>query len=442
MTKLGRIAGAMALAFILTVISPLARAVEVQRVTANGIEAWLVEDHSIPVISVHVAFRGGAVLDPSGKEGLTRLAMALLDEGAGDLDALSFQRRLEDLAVELSFSAHSETVGARMRTLSENRDAAFELLRLALTAPRFDPEPVARVRGQLEARLRQTMQDPDDLASRRFLAEAFPGHPYGRPVDGTLTSIAAITTDDLRAFAAERFARDNVVIGVVGDLTATDLQALLSATFGKLPEHAVLATVPEVLPAAGADVAVIDRPVPQSVLKWGQKGLKRDDPDFYVATVLNHILGGGSFTSRLFEEVREARGLAYSVYTYLHPFDHSALLMGGAATANERVAETIDVVREQWRRLAKDGVSEVELDDAKTYLIGSFPLRFTQSGEIAAMLVGMQLDNLGIDYLDRRNALIDAVTREDVDRLARRLLDENSLIVVVAGQPKGLEAAQ
>lgn len=438
--RLGRRGISVWLSAVLLLVAMVvpAGAVEVQRVAAGGVEAWLVEDHSIPIISVDIAFRGGAALDPEDKFGLARFAMALLDEGAGDLDSQAFQARLEALALELSFHAGRDTVGAGMRTLTGNRDEAFDLLRLALSEPRFDAEPVARVRNQIEAHLRQSAEDPGDLASRRFFAAAYPDHPYGQPVDGTLDTIATINVDDLRAFAGRRLARSNIVIGVVGDITAAALAPLLESTFANLPEQAAPDTVSEVAPKPGGSVIVIDQAVPQSVILFGQKGVQRNDPEFYAATVLNYILGGGSFTSRLYEEVRESRGLAYSVSTHLQPLDHSSLLSGGAATANERAAETVAIVREEWQRMAETGVTEEELNDAKTYLTGSFPLRFTNSRSIAGMLVGMQLYDLGIDYIDHRNDLIEAVTRDDVNRLARTLLTPNQLLFVIAGQPAGL----
>ena len=441
-TILLRRAAAVLSLLAVVAFAPAAGAVEVQPVTAGGVEAWLVEDHSNPIIAVGIAFRGGAALDPAGKAGLARMTAALLDEGAGDLDSQAFQGRLEDLAIQLRFDAELDSVGGHLRTLSDNRDAAFDLLRLALTQPRFDEEPVARIRSQLASGIRQNAEDPDHLAGERFVAAMFAGHPYGRPVEGTLDSIAAITADDLRAFVGRRLARDNLVIGVVGDISAGELARLLQTTFADLPATAAPASVADVLPATTGATTVVDTPARQSAIVFGQRGLKRDDPDFYAATVLNHILGGGSFTSRLYDQVREKRGLAYSVHTSLWPLDHAAMIMGGAGTANERAGETLAVIREQWREIAEGGVTAEELADAKTYLTGSFPLRFTSSDRIARILVAMQLENLGIDYLDRRNGLIEAVTLDDVNRLAATLLDPDALTFIVAGQPDGIVATE
>jgi zinc protease len=440
MTALRRHAGFLAglvLLLLLVLHAVPSSAVEIQRVAAGGVEAWLVEDRSNPVVSVALGFRGGAAADPADKAGLTTMAVSLLDEGAGDLDSRAFQDRLRDLAIELRFDAGRDAVRAEMRTLSENRDAAFSLLGLALRAPRFDPEPVARVRSQLQAALRRSAEDPDQIADRRLFATLFPDHPYGRPVEGTIESLNGIDREDLAGWSAGRLVRDTLVIGVVGDVDADALARLLELTFADLPAGGPSVAVPEVLPVSGETV-VVDMPAPQSAIVFGQRGLRRDDPDYYALTVVNQAIGGSGLTSRLFDEVREKRGLAYGVSTHLLPLDRAGLIVGNAGTANERAGETLAVIREQWRLLSEHGLSEPELDDAKSYLIGSFPLRLTSSGRIAGLLVSIRLDDLGIDYLERRHALIEAVTLDDVNRVARALFDPGALTIVVAGQPHGI----
>ncbi len=424
--------------FLLVCSATSALAVDVQRVIVDDLEAWLVEDHSNPMIAVKIAFRGGSALDPVGKEGLAGMTAALIDEGAGDLDSQAFQLRLEELAVSLSFDAGLDTFDGNLRTLTAHRDEAFELLKLALTSPRFDAEPVARVRSQLQSMLRRAAEDPDNVANSRFFSTTFPDHPYGRPVEGTEESVAAITEADLRDFTARRLARDNLFIGVAGDITPEELARLIKSTFAGLPEKSAPNGVANTEAAVAPAVIVVDKPARQSAIIFGQQGLKRDDPDFYAATVMNRILGGGSFTSRLYQEVRDKRGLAYSVGTSLMPLAHAGLIVGSAGTANERAGETLDVVREEWRRLAEDGATPEELADSKTYLIGSFPLRFTSNSSIASILVAMRIYNLGIDYLDRRNALMEAVTLDDVNRVAKTLLDPAALTMVVVGQPEGV----
>ena len=436
---LSRAALALAAAVFVFHAAP-AKATQIERVVSpGGIEAWLVEDHLNPIVSMHLAFRGGSALDPKGKEGLANMVSTLLDEGAGDLDSKAFQQTLEDNSITLRFSAARDSFGARVQVLTEYRDLAFDLLRQAMTKPRFDAEPVSRLRAQLLANLRHESEDADAIAGKTLMKALYPDHPYGRPTGGTPDSVAAIQVADMRAFVQERLALDTLAIGVVGDITAKELAPLLDKTFGTLPAKAAPWKVAEVAPKVAGRTIVIEKPLKQSNILFADRGLMRKDPDFYTAYVMNHILGGGGFTSRLYTEVREKRGLAYSVYTYLHPMDRSAIYAGGAGTANARVAETLKVVSDEWAKLAKDGVTEAELTAAKQYLTGSFPLRFTATERIASILVGMQTEDLGIDYLDKRNSYIEAVSLDDIRRVARKLLHPDDLTVVVVGQPKDVK---
>ena len=432
----------VALFFLLAAASPAA-AIEVQRVVSpGGIEAWLVEDHSNPIISLDMTFRGGAALDPVGKEGLAHLVSGLIDEGAGDLDSQAFQGQLQDLSIGLSFSAGLDTFSGDLKTLTENRDTAFELLRLALNEARFDEEPIARIRSQILAVLARNSENPGVIVRRTLNKVLFPEHAYGRPANGTTESVAGLTVEDLRRFTTERFARDVLVVGVVGDITAKELARLLDETFLGLPATAAPVDLADTTPSGEGGVIVVEKDVPQSVVAFGHEGIERADPDYYTAYVVNYILGGGGFSARLYKEIREKRGLAYSVYAYLNPLDHAALVMGSVATQNERVSQSLDLIRAEWRRMAEDGPSEEELRDAKIYLTGSFPLRFSSSGRISSMLVGMQINHLGIDYLDRRNALIEAITLDDARRVATRLYDADKLMVIVVGRPEGVTATR
>lgn len=432
----------LAMALILPAV-PATAAVDIQRVVSpGGIEAWLVEDHTTPLISVALAFHGGAALDPEGKEGLAELASTLLDEGAGDLDSEAFQQRLADLAIDFDFEADLDSFSGSLRTLTEHRDEAFDLLGLALGAPRFDPPAVERMRAALLARIARNLNDPGAIAHRVWWRAAFPDHPYGRPTGGTMESMKAITIDDLKGFVAGRLTRDNLVIGVVGDVDAPTLAPLLDRAFGRLPQTATPAKIEEATPASGGAVVVVERDMPQSLILFGQNGIKRHDPDFYAAYVMNHILGGGSFSSRLTIEVREKRGLAYSIGSYLHTLDHAGLLLGQVGTQNARAAETLEIIRHEWRRMRDEGPTEQELNDAKTYLVGSYPLRMTSTGRLAGMLSAIQLEGFPIDYMANRNSYIEAVTLEDVRRVAKHLLDPDQLAIVVVGEPEGITPTQ
>ncbi len=426
--------------FVLALLAAPARAMDIQRVTTpSGIEAWLVEDHANPVLALEFDFRGSAALDPDDKQGLARLAASTMDEGAGDLDSAAFQGLLEDRSITLRYDAGLDRFGGTLRTLTEHRNEAFRLLRLSLTQPRFDAEPVERIRRQILSDLRRRAKKPSSVADRTLFARLFPDHPYGRLAIGTEDGVAAVTAADLRTFVKERIARDNLIIAAVGDVTPKELSALIEGAFGALPAKAKPWAAPETKPAATAPgLKVVDMDVPQSAIVFAQPGVKRDDPDYFAAYLLNHILGGGGFGSRVFEEVREKRGLAYSVHTSLSAYAHAGVVTGHAGTANTAVGETLKVLRDEWARIAKDGVNEKELQDAKTYVTGAFPLRFTSSGGIAQVLNAIRFWNLGIDYIERRKAMIEAVTLEDVNRVARDLLDPDKLAFVVVGRPEGL----
>lgn len=413
-----------------------AAAMKIERVVSpGGIEAWLVQEQEVPVIVMDVAWEGGSASDPKGKEGLASFVSGLLDEGAGDLDSEAFQKKLQDTGATMSFSEDRDYFEGRFKTLAEKRDEAFALFGLAVTKPRFDTEAVERIRAQIANIIARNAEDPEWIASQAFYKAAFGNHPYARPGDGTLKSLAAIRRDDLAAYAKNVFARDNMKIGVVGPITPQELGALLDRTFGALPAKARLATVPEAKVAAKGKVVVEKRPFPQSVVIFGEAGLKRADSDFIPAYVANYVLGGGSFSSRLMEEVRVKRGLAYSVASYLYPLRHGALVLGQLGTKNASTGVAIALVRREIDRIAKGGLTDKELADAKTYLTGSYPLRFDSNSEIAGELVGIQQENLGIDYVDRRNGLIEAVTKEDIARVTKRLFRPDALIVSVVGEP-------
>ncbi len=413
-------------------------ATEIQRVRSpGGVEAWLVRDGSVPVISVAFAFKGGAALDPDGKEGLADLVSSLLDQGAGARDSGAFQEALEDVAASLRFDAGRDWFRGSLRTLSARRQDAFDLLRAALNAPRFDPAPVERIRDQHIASLDDEKDDPWRIAGRTWYRLVFGDHPYAKPPAGTPRSVRAITRADLVGFVRERFVREGLIVGVAGDIAPKELAHRLDEVFGALPRRGGPAALPEAVPAGGR-LAVIRKPIPQSVVVFGQAGLRRDHPDYYAAYVMNHILGGGS-ASRLHAEIREKRGLVYSVYSYLDPMARAGLIIGRLATKNARVTTALDLIRSEWRRMARQGVGEDDLAAAKTYLNGSFPLRLDSTPNIARMLVAVQSNRLSIDYLDRRASLIDAVGGADIRRVAARLLDADKLVVVVVGNPSELQ---
>jgi zinc protease len=379
---------------------------------------------------------GGAAQDPADKPGVGNMVADLIDEGSGDLDSRAFHERLERRAIELSFSVTRDNFRGSLRMLKDNKDEAFDLLRMSLSSPHFDGADVERVRTQIISGLKRETTNPSALASRKFLEIAFGNHPYGRPANGTLQSVPTITVADMKDYVSRVLTKEKLKIAVVGDIDPATLGRLLDRTFGGLPAKSSLVPIPDIEPARPPQREFIALDVPQTVVTFGGPGIRRNDPAFMAAFVVNHILGGGSLSSRLYREVREKRGLAYSIYDQLLWMDHSAMFVGNTATRADRAGETVDAVTREVRRIAEEGPTQQELDEAKSYLKGSRLLSLDTSSKLASALLQYQLDHLPIDYLERRNALVDAVTLEDAKQAAQRLWTHGLLTVIVGRAPQ------
>jgi zinc protease len=439
-----RMAGIAAVAVTagLVIAAPSARAMTIERIVSPaGIEAWLVQDKSGPLVALSYSFHGGSSQDLAEKSGTASLAANMLDEGAGDLDSKALHERMETHAIEFGFQVSRDNLHGTLRTLTEHNEEAFGLLRLALTVPRFDADALERVRGQVLSGLRRETTNPNNLASQRWWQTAFPDHPYGRESKGTLETVPAITAADLRDYVKRVFARNELKIAIVGDVDAKAAGALIDRAFGSLPANNELRPVVTAVPRGLGKTIVIGLDVPQAVVTFGGPGIARNDPDFMAAYIVNHILGGGSFSSRLYREVREKRGLAYGVSDSLVWFRRAAVLIGGTATRADRAGDALSVIESETRRMAAEGPTVEELGNAKSFLKGSYALGLDTSSKIAAQLVQIQDDNLGIDYIQRRGGLIDAVTIADAKRVAKRLFGEG-MLVTVAGRPKGITATE
>ncbi|WP_458195551.1 M16 family metallopeptidase [Bradyrhizobium sp. UFLA05-153] len=418
-------------------ISPSQAAAKIQHLTSpGGIEAWFVQDATVPLIAMEYSFAGGASQDPKDKPGVANLVGDLLDEGSGDLDSKTFHERLDRRAIELSFNANRDTFRGSLRMLRDNKDEAFDLLRMALTSPHFDTADVERIRSQVISGLRRDTTNPTALASRKLFEITFGDHPYGRQTSGTLESVPTITVADMKDYVGRVLARDTLKVAVVGDVDPATLGKLLDRTFGSLPAKANLTQVPDVEPAAPPQRAFVPLDVPQTVITFGGPGVKRSDPNFMAAYVVNHILGGGGLSSRLYREVREKRGLAYSVFEALLWMEHSAVFIGSTGTRADRAGDTIDAVEREVRRIAEEGPTQKELDEAKSYLKGSQMLALDTSSKLAQALLQYQQDKLPIDYIEKRNAIVDAVTLDDAKQAAKRLWGQGLLTVIVGRAPQ------
>lgn len=423
--------GSFVAAMVLLTLCVLpARAIEIQEVVSpKGIHAWLVEDSSVPIISMRFAFKGGTTQDPSGKEGLANLMTGLFDEGAGDLNSDAFQERIDNLGAEMSFTASQDSVSGAVRMLAENRDAVADLVTLAVNKPRFDQDAIDRIRAQVVASIEASQRNPSTIAARRFAEVLYGNHPYARPDEGTVKSLKAIERDDLIAFHRKNFARDRLTIGVVGAISAKDLGVMLDKVFGDLPAAAELVPVPDAKLALGTTTS-LNFDMPQTSITFVYPALQRKDPEFFASYLMNHILGGG-FTSRLYAEVREKRGLAYSVSSSLMLYDHASGLTISTATRPEKAQDSLKIIREQVAAMASDGPTEAELAAAKSFLKGSYAVNnLDSSAAIAATLVGLQQAELPRDYIDKRSELIDAVTLDQVKAVAKKLLEAEPAILV------------
>ncbi|MGR3622552.1 M16 family metallopeptidase [Pseudophaeobacter sp.] len=423
-----------------TLALPARAEIKIDEITSpGGITAWLVEDHSIPFTALELRFRGGTSLDAPGKRGATYLMAGLLEEGSGEMRAQEYARALENLAASFGYDTDRDSLSISARFLSENREEAVALLRQTLFEPRFDQDALDRVRAQVLAGLRSDLKDPNKIASQAFAQMAYGDHPYGSVGKGTIESVSELSRQDIFDAQEAIFARDRLYVSAVGDITAAELGVLLDSLLGDLTETGAPLPGPAKVTIPGG-VSIVDYDTPQSVALFGHQGIERDDPRFFAAYIMNQILGGGSFDSRLMKEVREKRGLTYGVYSFLLPQDLAAIYMGQLGSANAKMAEAVEVIQGEWQRLASEGVTEKELQDAKTYLTGAYPLRFDGNGRIASILVGMQMDDLPIDYVKTRNDKINAVTLEEINRVAGEVLMPQALHFTVVGRPEGLVA--
>jgi len=420
---------------ILFAIAP-GYAVEIKEIVSpKGIRAWLVQDDFVPLISIRFSFKGGSSQDPKGKEGLANLMTGLFDEGAGDLDSDTFQEKLDDVGAEMGFNADDDNITGSMRMLADKREEAIDLLALAVNKPRFDQAPIDRIRQQVVAEIKASERNPNAIAGRKFAEALYGDHPYGRRSDGTEESLTSITHDDLVSFHKRNFARDNLIVGVVGSITPEDLAQLLDKVFAGLPEKAQLEPISDAKLAFGQTTRV-DYALPQTSISMVYPGVRRQDPDFFPAYIMNHILGGGTFSSRIYNEVREKRGLAYSAGSNLVNRDHMAALMVSTATRADRAGATLQILKDEVAKMAKDGSTEEELAEAKKYLVGSYAVNnLDSSSAVASTLIGLQDENLGRDYIDKRADLINAVTLDQVKAVAKKLLETDPAILIV-GPPQ------
>jgi zinc protease len=418
-----------------------APAIEIKRVDAAGVRAWLVESRQLPVIVLDFAFRGaGSATDPPGREGLARFGAQMLLEGAGDLGATTFQERLSEIGAVLIFTADRDVLVGHLEVASEHWQSALDLLRLALTQPRFDTDAVERVRRWRAVELARLDADPGYVARRLWWRSVLPDHPYGRDPDGLPAGVAAISAADLRADFMPHLTRAGLLVGAAGAITAQQLAADLDRLVADLPSGSGEPTLPEAIFVPGP-LRVVRLPFPQSACMFGQPGVSPRSADYLPALLLNHIVGGGTLVSRLFVEMREKRGLVYSVRTALETLPGADLVVGRFATENAKVHSAIELVKNEWKRAQSGSITDEEIIDVKEYLKGSFPVSLDGTAAIAAKLLAVQRRGLGVEYITGWEAMVDAVSFEAVRATAKQTLAPQILTFTVAGNPEDLPSA-
>ncbi|WP_051908687.1 M16 family metallopeptidase [Candidatus Odyssella acanthamoebae] len=407
--------------------------------TDLGLTGWHVETHDIPVLTISICFRNaGDKNDPEGLAGLTEFMCGMLDEGAGSYNSGNFKALLLEKNIRLSISQNSDSVFITLRSTKDNIKDLFDILTMILIAPRFDADAMARVREQILTGLNQSLHSEGQVVSDTFNQQAFKSHPYGRSTNLEIEGVKKIKKEDIQKHLKERLARDQIKITSAGDISINDLKKHLDTALKDLPANAVPNTIKDIQPIYTGDITVVHMDIPQSVILFYQPGIKRQDKDFYAAYVLNKILGDGGFKSRLWDEVRENRGLAYGIDSDLRWVQHTDYTVGSTATANANAGQVVEIIREQWHKVKEKGVSQKEMDFVIERLTGAFPLGFSSTPQIVGLLNNYQQDDLGADFINKRNEMIRSVTLEDINRLAKNLIQPDKLSFIIVGKPEGL----
>lgn len=412
-------------------------ALEVKEFTvAKNVGVWMVEDYHVPVVHVSITFKdAGAASDPKGLEGRAAMAAEMLLEGTTTLDAESFNKALEEGAIEFDTSITPDYFTITLHTLAENKDRAFDLMTQALHHAAMAPAKLDEVKQRIKAAIKQRESTPAYAAQMEWLAQAFPNHPYGRPVYGTQSSVEQLSTEQLNQYRRTHLTRQNVVVSLVGAIKESEAESLLERVLAPLPE-----TFTPDAPVADTELADqpitkhVARDVPQSVIVFGKKGLARSDKDFYAAYVANYLLGGKGLSSRLSEAIRQTHGLAYDVSSELQPMSHASVWQGGFGTRHGGERKAIALLQENMQSMVDQGVTKDEFDAAISYITGSYPLNLDRSESIATYLTLMQLHDLGKDYFEKRNSYFLDVTLDQVNRVVKTLFNPQSLILVQAGR--------
>lgn len=407
-------------------------------VTPEGMVVLVSERHDLPIVKVSVIIKAGSVLETEEKAGIANLTAELLTEGTKKRTSSQISDEIDFIGGSLNTSGGNDYISVSLSILKKDIDKGFDLLSDIILNPSFDEKEIDRKKRLIKGAIKREEEDPESVARKAFIKEVFGKHPYGRPVEGKEESIDRITRNDIIEFHDRNYSPNNTIMGIAGDVTVDEVAALINKYFKywkkKESDHAKLPEPPAI---KGHNIFKIDKDLTQATIILGHLGIKRDNPDFYAISVMNYILGGGGFASRLVQNIRDSKGLAYDVRSSFSPKKEVGSFSVSVQTKNETAGLAIKEIIKEIKRIREEGVTEEELSDAKGYLTGSFPLRIDTNAEVARILASIEFYNLGLDYPEKYKALINGITRDDVLRVARKYLDpENFVLVIVAKQEK------
>ena len=391
------------------------------------------KDKSLPLISMSFSFKGGALLDPSGKEGATNLMVSLLDEGTENFKGNKLKLSLKENGTKISLSAEKEKIEGTFQVVSSQIQEGFWLLYESINKPLFNSEDITKVKKQIQASIKIDKSVVSTQASEKFNEIFFKDSLFSRNVKGTSESLKKISRNDILKIHKESFTKNNLIIGVAGNIDSENAKKYIDYVFGELPSSKAKRETPP-FDNLEKGKEFFEMETPQATIVFGQRGFGRKNKDYFAARVLNYVLGGGGFQSRLYKEVREKNGLVYSIYSYLMPYESDGVIIGGFQTRNKNVDETILKVKQEWKKMKNQGISANELKEAKTYYKGSFSRNFTSTISIATLLKVVQYYDLGKDYFANRSEIIDNLKLKEINSLASRIFDEKNLFFMIVGK--------
>jgi zinc protease len=401
----------------------------------NGMILLTSEQRTLPMVSIEMLIHAGARYDAPKQDGLANLTAELITEGTKRRTALQISESLDFLGASLSARGGEDLASVSLTVLKKDLPAGLELLAEVLTNAVFPQEEIERQKQAVIASIRAKEEQPGEIADMRFTAAVFPQTRYGRPVEGTEASVKAIPQASLREFYQRYYRPNRSIMAIVGDISHEEMTEALNQAFrswnkGEPPPKPLALTA-----TAETGTIRVNKDLTQANLILGQRGVGRENPDYYALQVMNYILGGGGFSSRAMDSIRNQRGLAYSVYSYFSAEKGRGTFQFVMQTKNETALQAIDIAKEEIRRIRQAPVSEAELNDAKDYLTGSFPLRFDTMGKVANFLAQVEYFELGLDYAERYPDLIRNISIEEVNRVAQKYLEPEKMItVIVANQ--------